>query len=186
MKPSSLKLIICTAFMLFAYKLKAQDYVIKANGDSVACTINKPLIGAMKYQPNGSGGYEKITPETIKEYYIAKRNNMQHSVMMSKHSKPVFMTVIEKGKINLYELIVTMYTGTMTTESKTWYASKGEGEVIELKTSSLFLGTSKQKRKDELADMFMDNNDVYNKYQAEDKFSFNQIRLLVHLYNTGK
>jgi hypothetical protein len=34
--------------------------------------------------------------------------------------------------------------------------------------------------------MLKDKPDVYNKYIAEEKFTFKQIGNLVHLYNTGK
>jgi len=103
--------------------------------------------------------------------------------------------VIEKGKISLYEMIYTTYTGTTTTYSGTmttntttteWYVSKGSDNVSDIKTSGLFMLKAKQKRKDTFAEMLKDNKNIYDKYLAEDKFSFKQIRNLVHLYNTGK
>ena len=34
--------------------------------------------------------------------------------------------------------------------------------------------------------MIKDNKEVYDKYLADDKFGFAQIRNLIHLYNTGR
>lgn len=64
---------------------------------------------------------------------------------------------------------------------------KGDDIVQEIKTSDWFvLGKSKKARKDVLAGMLYDNKEVYNKFVADDSFSFDQIRNLVHLYNTGQ
>ncbi|HAL82682.1 MAG TPA: hypothetical protein DCO83_10955 [Mucilaginibacter sp.] len=97
------------------------------------------------------------------------------------------MTVVESGKINLYELITstTSYgaNGTMYSSSNTgWYVSKGTDTAILIKGTLL----ARQKRKNEFADLLADNKTVYDKYMADDKFGFDEIRNLVHLYNTGE
>ena len=88
------------------------------------------------------------------------------------------MTVVESGKINLYELI-TNYNNVTVTE---WFASKGTDTGILIKDNSL---SGNRKRRDFEA-LIADNKAVYEKYTADDKFRFNNIRNLVHLYNTGE
>lgn len=169
-----------------AFNANAQsDYVITVKGDSIACKVSTPLIGSVKYKDATMSESEKIKPDEIKEYYIARKNILHRSVFSDSSSKPVFMTVVEKGKISLFEMVYTTYNGVTSTSTTAWYVSKGSDYVSDLKTSSLFMGKARQKRKDDFAEMIMDNKDVYNKYKTDDKFTFNQIKNLVHLYNTG-
>jgi hypothetical protein len=97
------------------------------------------------------------------------------------------MTVVESGKINLYELITSTTSqganGAMYSASNTeWYVSKGTDTAILIKGNLL----ARQKRKNEFADLLADNKTVYDKYMTEDKFSFDQIRYIVRLYNIGE
>ena len=157
------------------------DYVITAKGDSIPCKISMPFFGGIKYKDDAMSEPKKIKPEEIKQYFIARKNLLERSVQTDSTLKPVFMTVIEKGKINIYESII--YSG--DTQIAIWYISKDSDEVIALKTSGLSLSKPRRTRKDILAKMLMDNKAVYNKYKADDKFTFKQIRKLVHWYDTG-
>jgi len=173
--------------LLLTVNVYAQgDYVITVKGDSIACEINTPLIGSTKYKSDAMSRSEKIKPDEIKEYYIARKNTLYRSVFLDDKTKPVFAVVIEKGKISLYEVKYTNYSGTTTTTTTVWYVGKGSDHVSDLKTNGLFTNTARQQRKDDFGEMLMDNKDVYDKYKSEDKFSFRQIRNLVHLYNTGQ
>jgi len=162
------------------------DYVITVKGDSIPCKITTPLIGKPKYKVDSTSDSKKIKPNEIREYYIAHKDFRERSVYTDSTSKPIFLSVIEKGRINLYELVTTHYNNGFTTSTTEWYVSKGSDYVTDLKTSSLFATKSRQKRKDLFGDMVKDNKTVYDKYMADDKFSFKQIRSLVHLYNTGQ
>ena len=186
MKTSLIKTFIFVVSILSAISLKAQDYVITVKGDSIPCKVNKPLLGAYKYKTSAMNESVKIKPEEIKEYYFSKRKELYRSVFRDSTSYPVFMTVVEKGPISLYQFIYTNYNGTTTTSTAVWYVGKNSDIVLELKTTGLFLSEGKQSRKDALANMLADKKDIYDKYKAEDKFSFAQIRNIVHLYNTGK
>ena len=161
------------------------DYVITVKGDSVSCKVSIPVFGGVKYKSGTMNTSEKIKPDEIKEYYIARKTTLWRSVFIDSASEPVFMTVVEKGKINLFELVTSIYNGRTTTSTVTWYVSKGSDYVSDLKTSSLFSNKARKQRKDDFAEMLADNKEVYNKYKSEDKFTFVQIRNLVHLYNTG-
>jgi len=193
MKVFSKKILLGGILVLFfQLSAPAQDYVITIKGDTLHCRISIPLMGKPRYKSEGMTSAEKIKPDEILEYYIARKDLLEHSVSISnnKNMSPVFMTVVEKGKISLYQLIVTttFYNNGMTSSSSTttWYIGKGSGDVDELKTSGLFSMASRKSRKDELGQLFADNKEVYDKYIADDKFSFKQIRNLVHLYNTGE
>jgi len=184
-----------SAFLILASNVKAQsDYIISQKGDSISCTISTPFLSKIdRYKTDANSKTTKINPDEVKRYYRADRNKLYYSVYKTGKDKPEFMPVIEHGKINLFEVVETSYSSGgmmhMTTTSSTtyWYVSKGADTVKELKTSGLFwLGKSKQNRKDILGDMVKDNKTIYDQYVAEDKFSFKQIRKLVHLYNTGE
>jgi hypothetical protein len=181
------KTLIFIAAVTLTFNAKAQtDYVITVKGDSIPCKITTPLVGRPKYKVDSASDSKKIKPDEIREYYIARKDFRERSVYTDSNSKPIFVTIIEKGRISLYELVTSHYNNGFTTTTTEWYAGKGSDYVTDLKTSSLFLFKSKKKRKDIFGEMLSDNKAVYDKYVGEDKFSFKQIRNLVHLYNTGQ
>jgi len=198
MKLLTVKKLLFFASLFFALNTNAQqnekrywDYVIKVNGDSIRCNVSAPLIGSVKYQSVTMSKPEKIKLDSIKEYSLTTEQKIYRKVYRDGSAKPVFMVVIEKGKIGLYELIHTNttmgYGGAMTTTStRDWYVGKNSDNVTGFKSSGIFLGKSRQSRKDLLAEMLKDKPEIYNKYMADDKFSFKQIRNLIHLYNTGE
>ena len=192
------KIFICTlaisAFLIFSSKVKAQsDYIITQKGDSVPCFISRPFLSKIdRYKTDNNGKSIKITPLEIKKYYRADHDALYYSVYKTGKDEPEFMPVIEHGKINLFEVIIVSHSGGgMMTSANTysttyWYISKGTDTVKELKTSGfIWLGKSKKDRKDIFGDLIKDNKAVYDQYVADDKFSFKQLRKLVHLYNTG-
>ena len=173
--------------LLFTITAKAQteDYVITTKGDTLKCSISTPLIGANKYTLPGANA-KKFDRDEIKEYYITRKTLRKRAVFMGDKSKADYLTVVENGKICLYQIIYINYSQYGTTSNTEWYVGKGSDRVSPLKTSGLFLGKGRKERKDDFADMLKDKQDVYDKYIAEEKFSFNAIQNLVHLYNTGK
>lgn len=185
-------MILLCAIFLYVTTAKAQtqtDHVITTNGDSITCRISE--IFGLKYKSEGMEKAKRINPDNIKEYYIAKKRIWQRSVFREDNTDPIFMTILEKGKINLYQLLstVNVYGGVAGGSSMTsniYFISKGSDNVIEIKTNGIFSTATRKSRKDFLATLLMDDSNVYNKYLAEDKFSFAQIRKLVHLYNTGE
>ena len=63
---------------------------------------------------------------------------------------------------------------------------KGSDYVHDFKGNGLNLGKTRAERKTDFANMLIDNKNVYEKFLADDKFSFEQIRNIIHLYNTGE
>ncbi len=123
---------------------------------------------------------------------------LNRAVYLPSNKKAQFVTVIENGKINLYRETEIGYTDIATTgpygtqASHTapvpvykYYMAKGTDTVAVLYQSDFFPFKSKKGRKD-LAEMLADNKRVYDKFINDDKFSFEQIKDIIHLYNTGK
>ena len=93
------------------------------------------------------------------------------------------LPLVEQGNICLYATFTQAGTaGTATT----WYVSKNNEDLYELKTSALFGSKSKSDRKDIFADMLADKPEVLQHYKNTNSFNFKNIRNLVHLYNTGQ
>lgn len=180
-------ILVFSILMLFTISVNAQteDYVITPKGDTLKCSISFPLIGASKYTIPGAKS-KKMDRDEIKEYYITRKDLRKRVVFMGHKSKADFMTVIENGKISLYEIVYNHYSQYSNQSTTEWYVGKSSDRVLALKTSDLlFLGKARKERKDDFSDMLKDKPEVYEKYMAEDKFSFSAIRNLVHLYNTG-
>lgn len=176
--------LILTIISLTKINAQERDYLITNKGDTIFRKISLPFLGSPSYKETDSSRETiKIKPDSVKEYFVARKNLLQRSVHKPDNDKPMFFHVIEKGKIYLYEVV---YNNNRTSTTL-WYVSKGDDIVQEIKTSDWFvLGKSKKARKDVLAGMLYDNKEVYNKFVADDSFSFDQIRNLVHLYNTGQ
>ncbi|WP_183562694.1 nucleotidyltransferase [Mucilaginibacter sp. SP1R1] len=189
MKLTFKKVAICTAAILFTLSVKAQnqDYVITTKGDSIPCTIKIPLItcGDGNYKTTPNSHAIKIKPEDIKAYYISKKQTLYRAVIKEGKTKPDFLTVLETGKISLYEEVTEVYVNNSTTNVTKWFVAKGSDTVKQLKTEDLIISKSRKQRKMEFAALINDNQVVYDQYTAENKFSFKQIRNLVQQYNIG-
>ncbi|BAU55222.1 hypothetical protein [Mucilaginibacter gotjawali] len=183
------KTLIFIAVTTFAFTVKAQsDYVITVGGDSISCKIIAPAFGPIKYQSAAMDAPKRIKSDEIKEYYLSGDRQLYRAVFINYDKRATYLNVIENGKISLYEVINTTYSS-MTMASittKVWYIGKGTNYVKDFKSNGLFNSRSRNERKDGFAEMLEDNKNIYDKYRTEDKFSFEQIRNLIHLYNTGK
>jgi hypothetical protein len=174
------------------YVYAQRDYVITNSGDTLRCVVNGPSIfGIYKYSFNNNT--VKITLRNTKEFFIANKDLTMAAVFIDNYSTPMFMKVIEKGQIRLFEIIMNNgYSAGNTpiaNSSMEWFVSKGSDTVSLLKyngTASLMGFRGTKRRQNDFIEMIKDNKNVYDKYVAEDKFSFKQIRNLVHLYNTGQ
>jgi hypothetical protein len=173
-----INLIALTTLLVAALTARAQynDRVITVTGDTIACQINLPVFGAPKYRTSENEKAKKIKTDSVKEYYTEDKSIWFRKVLRVRN-KVYFMSVVESGKINLYELI-TDYNNVPITG---WYASKGTDTVILIKEAGL---AGNRKRHDFEA-LIADNKAVYEKYTADDKFSFDEIRNLIHLYNAS-
>jgi hypothetical protein len=187
------KTIAVCVICLFYMNLKAQnkDYIITNTGDTIKCnTIKTVVFGGYKYKTTNNGEFVKIKEQNVKEVYMADKDILTSSVFVGHNPKPIFMTVIEKGKICLFEIQMSSgsYGGTISSNTE-WFVSKGTDTVTLLKysgTANLMGFKGRKNRKNDFAEMLNDNKDVYDKYIAEDRFTFTQLRSLIHIYNTGE
>lgn len=178
-------------------KKSKPDYVILANSnDTLFCNIKIAFISQKpSYKTLEKGAkYIKITPENVREYYIGWNDDLYQIIFTTDEDENVFFArVVERGKINLFEVVVQYTTGgygfggvaTGGGTNTTWFISKGSNNAQPLKFSSALSG-DREKRKSLLEEMVADNKDVADHYAATNKkFTFNHIKNLVHLYNTG-
>jgi hypothetical protein len=95
-------------------------------------------------------------------------------------TKPVFLKALEIGKMNLYEDPMPNVTGSY---SGKWFISKGSDKIIELKGNKLSPGKT---QKTEFETMIIDNKSVYDTYVSDKKYTYDEVRSIIHLYNTGE
>lgn len=173
-------------------KKNKPDYVILANNDTVLCAVTISLISgkpSYKLLENGAKNID-ITPKNVKEYYYGWKDDLYQLIFMSEKNDTIFAKVIEKGKISLFEgygnPTVVNYGSTMgATREVIWYISKGSNNAEIIKFDN-WSAADKERRKSLLEEMVADNKDVADRYAATNKkFTFNHIKHLVHLYNTG-
>nr|WP_294790217.1 hypothetical protein [uncultured Mucilaginibacter sp.] len=178
-------------------KKSKPDYVILANSnDTLFCDIKIGLISLKpSYKTFEKGAKSiKITPENVKEYYTGGKDDLYQVIFTKEEDDSIFFAkVVERGKINLFEVAVQYTTGGYGFgggavgggTNTTWYISKGSNNAEPIKFSSA-LSSDREKRKTLLEEMVADNKDVADRYAATNKkFTFNHIKNLVHLYNTG-
>lgn len=189
------KTLLCVIALFLTVNVMAQDqpdYIITMKGDSIPCSITKNIFsGNCKYSLAGSTKPIKISADSIMEYHITKKNLTYGSIIQDGDKAPDFMLLLEKGKINLFETGhgYQIYSGTgvfMGTRSvTTWYFSKNSRIAVMLKTTGAFPDRSRKERKELFGRMIKDKKAVYDKYMAEDDFSFEALRNIIHLYNTN-
>ncbi|MES2377957.1 MAG: hypothetical protein V4553_15325 [Bacteroidota bacterium] len=193
-----LKLTACILISIQSVSVKAQDadkypdYVIIKKGDTIVCSIKTPFLSMESvYKTEASKKTIRILPWQVKEYYINRDSITYLSVRKNGVKVPDFMKAIEKGAINLLEERYIKMGGTpgvsgYMSSTTNWYISKGSDTARSLKTSELFFNKSKKSRKNIFIDMIKDKQEIYDKYLADDSFTFEELRTIVHLYNTGK
>lgn len=177
--------LVCSLLLTYTAKAQDQDRVVTQTGDTIKCEIKSAFLSSTKYTVAGTGEIKKLDIKDIRYYYIAKKNEAYRAVQRPGKTKFEFLELVEEGKICLYRYVVSHYGPTGGYSTTTWYVSKGNDVLQELKTSALFSFKSKKDRKDLFADMLADNEAVLKQYQETDSFSFKNLRNSVHLYNTG-
>jgi hypothetical protein len=190
---TSICLFLLTFLTVNVIAQKKSDYVITASGDSLSCTISESFFSSVlpKYKTADMSKAVRVDPLLIKEYSTNNGKHIYASAYMPNAKEPRFSEVLEKGKIYLYEIINEYQSGGFGTaptynSTKNWFVSKGSDKMQSLKTSSFFfLDKSRNDRKDDFGEMLKDNRTVYDKYQTDKKFSFKELRKLIHLYNSG-
>jgi len=157
------------------------DYIITTKGDTVAAAIKVNFwSGKVVYQLPGSTTTERMDAENVKEYYWSEKKDPTFVAMvLPGRDKPVFATLLVRGKIDLYEYISHSGKGS----SKYWYASKGNLPVVEINNEKLLFGVNKKLKKN-LAVLLSDNQQVMQ-YLNGGKYNFKSIKSLIEQYNAS-
>ena len=194
--------VLLIAAIIYSVTALAQnvDYIIKNNGDTVKCNIKVPLFGKNKYKllnaPDNQ--YVKLEKDSVKEYYLSKRKIIFRRVILSNSGllfpyQKVYLQVLENGPISLYVQMNAKSTyspanpGTIDPMTEDWYVSKKSdtAKIVKPTDLGLFMRTKGQARNDFTA-MLEDNPAVFEKFVRGERFSFETVQNIIHLYNTGE
>jgi len=188
-----LSCIICFVFCsLTVTKLSAQDdFIIDVNGTKIVGQANRVEFEKVKFKPLTEQKKIKFKPSELREIF-RKKDGLFRSVYVPDKKKQLFLKVLEDGKIRLYEYYKNTkgwgYFGAgpnpmpnASSVDKNWYAEKN-GELVEIKTNSWF--GSRKARKERFREFIKDNEKILQRYESEQKYSFDFIRLLIADYNS--
>jgi hypothetical protein len=179
------KVLFSTFLILVFLAAKAQnpDRVITTHNDTIPCIISQSALTAVfKYRTTAKGKTIKITPDKIKEFYTGDKAYWYRRVFR-KNDGPMFMSIIERGKICLYEAVVYPVGDDLPTPTKQLYAAKGSDTAILVKTVGEIVFSNRNKRVKEFGGLLSDDQTAYSQYLADVNFSADEIKKLVQLYD---
>lgn len=190
-------LFFCACLTGFGSSLFAQtDYIINNDGVKIMGEVKSNNYNKVKFIPDGEKKVQKFNPKQLKESYKAGEGVFR-SVVRSKGEAPLFLKVLEDGRVKLYEYFRQSaggYTGGAAggaggyfvggSTQKRWYAQKDEGVLVDIKSNGIW--GSRKDRKDNFLNLVTDNAHVTERYKKVDKFNFDFVRSLIVEYNTLK
>jgi hypothetical protein len=184
MKLTILILSVCIC-MAFANSALAQDdYIITLKNDTLKGKITKPLFGRYRFKEAGQAKEVTINLKNTKVYHKGKESETFAARNLPGASKPSFLQVREQGYIHLYELVQSTQGQFGNTTVTSWYASKGEGPLLSIKTNGLSF--SRAEKENNFEKLLGDNSELWGKFKTEKSFSFNMLRDYIKLYNQQK
>jgi hypothetical protein len=189
------KLCLLSFLLIIGYDLFAQHkgYVIYSNHDTVVCAkVKKSKNDEVKFKRNDDDDdFETADAGLIIQYQLSnKSGDIYKSMIKDLNQPPVFMQILEDGKICLYEEVAHGRMSTYSTNgimygafsaSINWYINKNNQPLILIKTSDIAFG--EKKRRQILADMFKDDPKLYSEFATGDDFSKYVIRGCIKHYN---
>jgi len=123
-------------------------------------------------------------------------NRLYRAVYIDNGKLPTYLPYAEKGKINLYYRVdtssnkITQFGTNTTTMSRAvvrWFAGKDSADYVhDLNVVFLSATKTKKRMKSAFALLLKDNPQVLNKFITDDKYDFEEVEKIVHLYNTGE
>jgi len=194
MKPQYLYVFTVMSMMLLlasnSYAQSQESYIVTNRNDTLKCAIKRPLLfddfgNGYKYRLTKKDSYKPLIADSIKAYYFAEDSITYFAEVLPGNKKPRFVTRLEHGKINVYQ-DKAQSSGRNTLN--TWYASKLEGPLLEIKTEGLTIGASgnnRDDRKKNLSDLLADNPSLAEQFARKNDFGFKAIREAIQQYNVG-
>jgi len=167
--------------MSLCSKAQNPDRIITVKNDTIPCTITL-MADEYSYSYKKVEKDEPIKIETtnVKEFYSGDKKIWKRRVYQNGHLIPYFLTVIELGKISLFEDVTTLtsygpFNTTSVSKTIEWYVAKGNDHADLLK-SSKFKVFGEKKSKNAFVALIEDNKEVYNKFLVDNSFSFDEIK----------
>jgi hypothetical protein len=187
-------------------KFKNYDYVVNLNNDTIRCKIKfrkfttafqsarKAANGRIKYQVAGVSGSKNVDADSIKAYYLARDSSFYLSEYLPGTDYRVFVKLLQRGKINLYEFSLSVGAATMrqangsfitTANQKNsyWYVNKDNDPLRELKATTIFTDESRKERKKMFSEMIADDEPLKAQFEADSDFGLERLRYYIRQYN---
>ncbi len=194
--------ILIAAIIACSFTAVAQnfDYILNNRSDTIKCNIKTPLFGKNKYKLLNAGDsqYIRMEKDSIREYYLSKRNIIYRRVILNNSgllfpNQRVFLQVVENGQISLYVQMNAKSTYSPTNPAiidpmtEDWYVSKNSdsAKIVKPTDLGLFMRT-RGRTGNNFTQMLEDNPEVFEKFVRDDRFSFETIQNIIHFYNTGQ
>ncbi|NML19809.1 hypothetical protein HHL16_02940 [Pseudoflavitalea sp. G-6-1-2] len=165
------------------------DYLVTNQGDTLWGEFKTGLSGRGTFR----SGKKKITVKSAdhKSYYDDKKKNLYRTMELPGFSGKKWCRLVDNGVIRLYEFEQSkIYAGAMgngmntTSTFTTWYATKDDQNMQEIKTNAITLG--RNERKEALRELFTDDPVTLNEFDQAKDFGFHTIRDLIIRYNRRK
>ncbi|MES2267433.1 MAG: hypothetical protein V4520_11775 [Bacteroidota bacterium] len=164
---------------VYAQKI-ASDYIITKTGDTIVVKLKYNWLGKIVYELPGSTKAISVGEGKIKEYHWSKMDPQTFiAAVLPGDDKPTFVALMERGQINLYELISHRYRAT----SRYWYANKENMPLVEIYNQRRLFGTDKQLVQ-HFTDLINDKQQVYLAFKQQNKYNFKAIRKSIQQYNS--
>lgn len=169
------------SFFVFAQK----DYIVNNAGDTTRGQFKKQLISTgLKLKAIGKSQYEDVNYDDLSAYYKSKDSSSYVLKVIPTRKKPLFLQRLQNGKIKLYQHFIAGtygYMGGGSPSQTIWYASKDDGELLEIKTNNV-LGT-REERKNNFFNLIGDYKELWDDFIAEKNFGYEMIESYIKKYN---
>ncbi len=159
----------------------------------------------VKYKTDKMADYEEVNPYQVKQYFHHKDKVPHRLVTLDSEKKVLYLGLLEEGEINLYEQTIKSQMGAaapgvgptvnygavsgglLSTYSLIdWYAEKGLESPVYVKSNRVIINKGRSERKADFISLISDKPAVLDEFKKDNDYSFDTIRDIVHLYNTGE
>ncbi len=149
MRPLLVNSIFFSLIFSSFFAIAQKDYIVNKAGDTTRGQFKKQLISTgLKLKAIGKSQYEDVNYDDLSAYYKSKDSSSYVLKTIPARKKPIFLQRLQDGKIKLYEHFIPgtyIYMGGSTPSQTIWYASKDDGELLEIKTNNI-VGTREERK----------------------------------------
>lgn len=166
--------------------LAQDDYIITLKNDTLKGKITKSLFGKYKFKETDESKPLAISEKNTRLFHrvFGTKTETFAARALPNKSKPTFLLLHEQGEVQLYEFERTTHGPYGNTTVTSWYASKGDGPLFNIKTNGLSF--SRAEKESNFEQLLGDNPQLWAKFKAEKSFSFDVLRNYIKLYNQEK